>query len=163
MSFGIPFDVLFSCLSHGRRTQKLPIKTSVAVGLCDEITFDTDFQFAMGVHKPLTPGEVPSFRGGEGFALSVASAPALPKGEPYEMFISGTKLQFAMNVIPPRKVCSFHPSAVVPRWLLRMRKNTCRGADCTEHCFCTSVKLKACDSFRTFLFAQKSTSSSEKP
>ena len=65
------------------------------------MTFGVSFQFAMGVHKPLTPGEVPSLRGGEGFALSVASAPALPKGEPYEMFISGTKLQFTMDVIPP--------------------------------------------------------------
>ena len=100
-SSGIPFDVLFSCLSHGRRTQKLPSSKSVAVSLCDEITFDTDFQFAPGVHKPLTSGEVPSFRGGEGFALSVASAPALPKGEPFEMFISGTKLQFTMDVHPP--------------------------------------------------------------
>ena len=89
-SFGIPFDVLFSRLSHGVRTQKLPSSEFVAVNLCDEITFDTDFQFAPGVHKPLTPGEVPSLRGGEGFALSVASAPALPKGEPCEMFIFDT-------------------------------------------------------------------------
>ena len=92
-SFGIPFDVLLSCLSHGRRTQKLPSAESVAVSLCAETTFGTNIQFAMGVHKPLTPGEVPSFRGGEGFALSVASAPALPKGEPYEMFISARILE----------------------------------------------------------------------
>ena len=100
-SFGIPFDVLFSRLSHGVRTQKLPSSEFVAVNLCDEITFDTDFQFAPGVHKPLTPGEVPSLRGGEGFALSVASAPALPKGEPYMILAFGTKLQFTMDVIPP--------------------------------------------------------------
>ena len=100
-SAGIPFDVLFRCLSHGRRTQKLPIKTSVAVGLCDEITFDTDFQFAMGVHKPLTPGKVPSLRGGEGFALSVASAPARPLGEPFVVLISGTNFGALMDVHPP--------------------------------------------------------------
>ena len=100
-SFGIPFDVLLSCLSHGRRTQKLPSAESVAVSLCVKMTFSVSFQFAPGVHKPLTPGEVPSLRGGEGFALSVASAPALPRGEPYEMLIPGTKLQFTMDVIPP--------------------------------------------------------------
>ena len=36
---GIPFDVLSSCLSHGRRTQKLPSVASVTVSLCAEITF----------------------------------------------------------------------------------------------------------------------------
>ena len=55
----------------------------------------------MGVHKPLTPGEVPSLRGGEGFVLSVASAPALPKGEPYETFIFGTNFGALMDVISP--------------------------------------------------------------
>ena len=49
-----------------------------------------NFRFAPGVHKPLTPGEVPSLRGGEGFALSVAFAPALPKGEPYMILTFGT-------------------------------------------------------------------------
>ena len=100
-SFGIPFDVLFSRLSHGVRTQKPARSESVAVSLCVKMTFGVSFQFAPGVHKPLTPGEVPSFRGGEGFALSVASAPALPKGEPCEMFISGTNFGALMDVHPP--------------------------------------------------------------
>ena len=100
-SFGIPFDVLFRCLSHGRRTQKLPSSKSVAVSLCAKMTFGISFQFASDVHKPLTPGEVPSLRGGEGFALSVASAPALPKGEPYETFIFGTNFGALMDVHPP--------------------------------------------------------------
>ena len=100
-SAGIPFDVLFSCLSHGRRTQKLPSAESVAVSLCVKMTFGVSFQFAMGVHKPLTPGEVPSLRGGEGFALSVASAPALPKGEPFVALISGTNFEALMDVHPP--------------------------------------------------------------
>ena len=100
-SFGIPFDVLFSCLSHGRRTQKLPSSKSVAVSLCAKMTFGINFQFAMGVHKPLTPGEVPSFRGGEGFALSVASAPALPRGEPFVALTFGTNFGALMDVHPP--------------------------------------------------------------
>ena len=100
-SLGIPFDVLFSRLSHGVRTQKLPSAESVTVSLCAKITFGINFQFASDVHKPLTPGEVPSFRGGEGFALSVAFAPALPKGEPYMILTFGTKLQFTMDVHPP--------------------------------------------------------------
>ena len=94
----IPFDVLLSCLSHGRRTQKLPSAEPVAVSLCVKITFGVSFQFAMGVHKPLTPGEVPSLRGGEGFALSVASVPALPKGEPYEMFTLGFFKKSSKNI-----------------------------------------------------------------
>ena len=99
-SFGIPFDVLFSCLSHGRRTQKTARSEFVTVSLCAKMTFDTDFQFAMGVYKPLTSGEVPSFRGGEGFALSVASAPALPKGEPFVALIFGTNFGALMDVHP---------------------------------------------------------------
>ena len=51
-SFGIPFDVLFSRLSHGVRTQKLPSSEFVAVSLCAKITFGTNFQFAMDVHPP---------------------------------------------------------------------------------------------------------------
>ena len=100
-SFGIPFDVLFRCLSHGRRTQKLPSVASVTVSLCAEITFSNNSRFATCVHKPLTPGEVPSLRGGEGFALSVASAPALPKGEPFVALISGTNFEALMDVHPP--------------------------------------------------------------
>ena len=100
-SFGIPFDVLFSRLSHGVRTQKLPSAESVAVSLCVKMTFSVSFQFAPGVHKPLTLGEVPSLRGGEGFALSVASAPALPKGEPFVALISGTNFEALMDVHPP--------------------------------------------------------------
>ena len=65
------------------------------------MTFGVSFQFAMGVHKPLTPGEVPSLRGGEGFALSVASAPALPKGEPFVVLISSTNFGALMDVHLP--------------------------------------------------------------
>ena len=100
-SFGIPFDVLFSRLSHGVRTQKPARSESVAVSLCAKMTFGISFQFASDVHKPLTPGEVPSFRGGEGFALSVAFAPALPKGEPFVALIFGTNFGALMDVHPP--------------------------------------------------------------
>ena len=51
-SSGIPFDVLFSRLSHGVRTQKSARSESVTVSLCAKITFGTNFQFAMDVHPP---------------------------------------------------------------------------------------------------------------
>jgi hypothetical protein len=38
-----------------------------------------------------------------------------------------------------------------------LREETVRGADLDNLNICTSIKLKACDSFRTFLFVQKST------
>ena len=48
-----------------------------------------------------------------------------------------------------KKSAIFLPSAVVPRWLLRVRKNTCRGADRTEK---TLLLFDQTDRLRLFSF-----------
>ena len=83
-SFGIPFDVLFRCLSHGRRTQKLPRSKSVAVSLCAEIIFGTDFGTAMNV--------LPSMKNPQFFPISGCSAVAFAVTQKH---LSGSRSGFA--------------------------------------------------------------------